>query len=99
DDNFGQPGPYAHNCFINNMMPYMGKLYLTTYGTMSYTSTYPGPKVYSSPDGVTWTKISNSTITKTANWWVESVEPYKGNLYFSTYSPSTGTQVIKGKVE
>ncbi|MDP3789259.1 MAG: hypothetical protein Q8R48_02530, partial [Candidatus Omnitrophota bacterium] len=71
----------------------------TVYGWGNWwTSAYEGPMVYSSADGVTWVAESTPGITDTKNYWIDSIEPYKGSLYISTTNFVTGTQVIKGKI-
>ncbi|MDP3789366.1 MAG: hypothetical protein Q8R48_03070, partial [Candidatus Omnitrophota bacterium] len=85
---------------ITHLTPYMGRLYATVYGWGNWwTSAYEGPMVYSSADGVTWVPESTPGITDTKNYWIDSIEPYKGSLYISTTNFVTGTQVIKGRVE
>ncbi|MDP3790098.1 MAG: hypothetical protein Q8R48_06845, partial [Candidatus Omnitrophota bacterium] len=100
NNNFGYGAAYKHNYIIKNIKPFKGKLYVDAYGwTMSYTPAYQGVKLYSSLDGTTWSPISNPGITNTNNYWVDSIEPYQGNLYISTCNFVNGTQVIKGNIQ
>ncbi len=77
--------------YIGDITSYMGRLYLTTYNW--------GGRVYSSPDGITWTPVSNSYINNnSANSLVGDLHPFKGFMYVNTRNMTTGTNIFRAKI-
>ncbi len=77
--------------YIGDITSYMGRLYLTTYNW--------GGKVYSSPDGTTWTPVSNSYINNnSANSLVGDLHPFRGSMYVNTRNMTAGTNIFRGKL-